>query len=340
MRAVVIEGAFGVENLRVVERPDPTPAPREVVVRLRAASLNYRDLLVVLGQYNPRQPLPLVPLSDGVGDVVAIGDGVKRFSIGDRVSPIFATAWLAGAPTAAVLRTTLGSPNDGVLREQISLHEDALVRVPEHLTDAEAATLPCAGVTAWCALFTEGRVEPGQTVLVQGTGGVSLFALSLAKLAGAEVIVTSSSDEKLERAKALGADFTINYRSTPEWGKAARARSPGGVDHVVDVGGATTLEQSLRAVRVGGTVSVIGVLGGAAAPINVLPILMQQVRLQGVIVGPRDAFESMNRAIAKHALRPVVDRTFAMEELGEALRHMQRGAHFGKLVLSIAERGG
>ena len=235
MRSIVVEGAFGLENLKVRQREVGAPGPGEVRLRMKAASLNYRDLLMVRGHYDPRQPLPLVPLSDGVGEVVEVGAGVTRVAVGDRVCPIFAQAWHAGEPRKETMRTTLGGPLDGTLREEMCLSEEGVVPVPEHLSDAEAACLPCAAVTAWSALVTHGGVKAGDTVLVLGTGGVAVFAVQFARLLGAEVIATSSSDEKLERVRALGAAHGINYVSEPDWGKRARALTGGrGVDHVLE----------------------------------------------------------------------------------------------------------
>jgi len=326
---------FGLENLTLVDRPDPEPGPGQVLLRVRARSLNFRDLLMVRGKYNPKMPLPVVPLSDGVGEVVAVGDGVERAKVGDRVSPIFAQRWIAGTPTKTELRSTLGGPLDGTLRELMVCSEEAVVPVPEHLSDEEGATLPCAALTAWSALVEQGGVAPGDTVLVQGTGGVSVFALQLATMLGARVIATSSRDDKLERAKELGASELINYKSTPEWGKAARALTDGrGVDHVVEVGGAGTLEQSIRATKPGGTISLIGVLAGGAAPVNLTPVLMQNIRIQGVLVGHRQGFENMNRAIAHHRLRPVVDRVFPFAEAREAMQHLASQKHLGKVCIT------
>lgn len=337
MRVWQIEGGFGLENLKLAERRLPTPGPGQVVLAMKAASLNYRDLLMVKGEYDPRQKLPLVPCSDGVGEVVAVGDDVTRVAPGDRVATCFSQTWPGGPPSRERLRGTLGGPFDGVLTQRMLLSAEGVVRVPEHLTDAEAATLPCAGVTAWSALVEHGGITAGQTVLVQGTGGVSIIALQLARVLGARVIVTSSSDAKLARARELGAWQTINYREDPSWGKTARALTDGvGVDLVVEVGGAGTLEQSLKAVSFGGTVIVLGVLSGYASELNILPIFMQQVKLQGLLVGPRDAFEAMNRAIASAGLRPVVDRVVPFEDVPEALGVMERAEHFGKIVIAVS----
>lgn len=336
MKAVVIADAFGLEHVRVEERPHEAPARGQVLLRMRAASLNYRDLLMVRGSYNPKQPLPLVLASDGAGEVAAVGEGVTRVKVGDRVCPIFAQAWLSGEPTTPKLRSTLGGPLDGTLVEYRVLDADGVVRVPDHLSDVEAACLPCAAVTAWNSLVTLGRVRPGQTVVTQGTGGVSIFAVQFAKILGARVIATSSSDEKLARLRELGASETINYEREPEWGKVVKQMTDGrGVDLVVEVGGGKTLEQSLRAVRPGGHVSMIGVLSGNTAELKLLPIVMQGLRLNGVQVGHRESFEAMNRAIAQHRLRPVVDRVFALDETRAALDHLASGAHFGKVSVTI-----
>jgi NADPH:quinone reductase-like Zn-dependent oxidoreductase len=336
MRAVEIRGGFGLGNLALVERPDPRPGARQVLVRLRAASLNYRDLLMAEGKYNPKQKLPLIPCSDGAGEVVEVGEGVTRVQPGDRVCGIFAQRWLAGTPTRELLRSTLGGPLDGTLAEFAVFDQEGVVKVPGHLSDEEAATLPCAAVTAWSALVTEGGVTAGDSVLVQGTGGVSLFALQFARILGARVIATSSRDEKLERVHEMGADEGINYREVPEWGKRAKELTGGtGVDHVVEVGGAGTLQQSLQAVRFGGTISLIGNLSGTKTEILLTHIFMQRIRVNGILVGHRESFEAMNRAIAAHRLRPVIDRVFSLEEAPAAFEHMAAGEHFGKIVVRM-----
>jgi NADPH:quinone reductase-like Zn-dependent oxidoreductase len=337
MNVVEIHRSFGIDSLTLTQRPEPKLGPGQVVIRVKAASLNYRDLLTVKGQYNPKQPLPLVPLSDGVGEVVDVGAGVSRVKTGDRVAGIFAQKWIAGTPSRVELRSTLGGPLDGMLAEYVALSEEGIVHVPAHLSDEEAATLPCAGVTAWSALVTDGGVTAGDTVLVQGTGGVSLFALQFAKLTGARVIITSSSDAKLERARQLGASDTINYKTTPNWEKKTRELTDGaGVDHVVEVGGAGTLAKSLNATRIGGHIAVIGVLSGTATSLDVIPMLMQKLRVCGVMVGSRETFENMNRAIALHQLRPVVDRVFPMADVKEAIRYMESGSHFGKICIRVS----
>lgn len=339
VKAYVVEGAFGRKNIRLVERASAALGADQVRVAIKAASLNYRDLMMVEGQYNPRQPLPFVPLSDGVGVVAECGSDVKSLEPGQRVCPLLAPGWHAGALDRHVLPRTLGGPADGVLRSEFVAKAADLITVPEHLSDAQAATLPCAALTAWNALITQGSVGPGDQVLVLGTGGVALFALQFAKLAGARVIVTSSSDEKLERARQLGADATINYKREENWGRAVRKLSGEGVDHVVEVGGVGTLEQSLKAVRSNGTVSLIGVLAGAARPVNLTPVLMNNIRVQGVFVGHRESFEQMNKAIAAHGLVPQVDEVFAFGEVVAALDRMEQGAHFGKIVLQNSEHG-
>jgi NADPH:quinone reductase-like Zn-dependent oxidoreductase len=301
---------------------------------MRASALNYRDLIIPgRGYGSKQQTLPLILLGDGVGVVESIGESVTRIGLGDRVSPLFAPDWIGGGPNEHRLWRTLGCESDGTMAEFMVVPEDAVSQVPEHLSDVEAATLPCAGVTAWRALATEGRVKAGDKVLVQGTGGVSMFALQFAKALGAYVIVTSSSDEKLARAVEMGADAGINYRTMPEWGKHARELTAGGVDHVVEVGGQQTLPQSLRAVRAGGTISMIGVLSGANMDVRLGPIVTRHVRLQGITLGSRDDFEAMTRAMALHGLRPVIDRVFDFEALPEAFDHLASGKQFGKICI-------
>lgn len=336
MRAFAVDGAFGLDNLRLVERELPTPGPGQVRLRMKSASLNFRDLLMVKGHYNPKQPLPLVPLSDGVGEVDAVGDGVTRVAVGDRVAGVFSQKWISDPPHHDRIRATLGGPLDGCAAEYMVLSEEGVAKVPAHLSDAEAATFPCAGVTAWNSLRGEGNVQAGETVLILGTGGVSIFALQFATLLGARTIVTSSSDEKLERAKDLGAWATINYRETPEWWREVRSLTDKvGVDHVVEVGGAGTFDQSVRSTRSGGHVSLIGVLAGPAK-VNLTRVLMNNICVQGVLVGSRDRFEAMNAAVAHHEMRPVVDRVFGFEELPEAFAYLESGAHFGKIALEFA----
>jgi NADPH:quinone reductase-like Zn-dependent oxidoreductase len=337
MKAVEIRDRFGLDSVHVVDRPDPTPAPGQVVVRVRACSLNYRDLLVATGAYDPRIPLPRVPLSDGAGEVAAIGSGVTRFKVGDRVAACFMPGWIEGDLTPAKAQSALGGAVDGMAAELVCLPESGLVPIPDHLSFEQAATLPCAAVTAWNALVTLGHVKAGDNVLVQGTGGVSLFALQFARLSGARVIITSSSDDKLARALKLGASDGINYKTTPDWEVPVRQLTGGrGVDHIVEVGGAGTLGRSFKAVRTGGTISLIGVLTGGGGSVNPTPVLMKAILLRGIYVGSRDTFEAMNRALSLHRVQPVVDRVFPLEQIREALTHLQRGAHFGKMVLRVS----
>jgi NADPH:quinone reductase-like Zn-dependent oxidoreductase len=333
MKAYEIKDRFGLDALALSERSQPKPGPGQVLVKMRACSLNYRDLLVIKGQYNPKLKMPMVPLSDGAGVVAEIGPGVTRVRVGERVAGNFMQQWVSGELTDAKARSALGGGIDGVLAEYVVFDQEGLVPVPEHLADEEAATLPCAAVTAWNGLVTQGQVRPGESVLLLGTGGVSIFALQFAKLAGARAIITSSSDDKLKRARELGADETVNYKTYPEWEKRVRELvGDRGVDHVVEVGGAGTLPRSLKAVKLGGHVSLIGVLAGGGE-FNPMPILMKHVRVQGIFVGPRELFEAMNRAIALHRLKPVVDRVFPFAEAKQALQYLESGAHFGKVVL-------
>jgi NADPH:quinone reductase-like Zn-dependent oxidoreductase len=337
MRAWEIQNRFGLDALTLVERDDPGPGPGQVRIRVRAASLNYRDLLTVEGAYNPKQPLPLVPLSDGAGEVDAVDPGVTRVKVGDRVAGAFNQAWVSGPPRRDHVRSSLGGPLDGLLAEQVVLDAEGVVPLPAHLSFEEGACLPCAAVTAWNALVEQGGLAAGQTVLVLGTGGVALFALQLARALGARVIVTSSSDAKLERVRQLGATDTVNYRSTPEWDRRVKELTDGvGVDHVLELGGAETLPRSLRAVRVGGQVSLVGSLSGLEATLNLALVFMRGVRLQGILVGSRSTFEAMNEVIARDHLRPVIDRVFPFEEAPEAFAHLKAQTHFGKLVVRVA----
>ncbi|MDR6884082.1 NAD(P)-dependent alcohol dehydrogenase [Bacillus sp. 3255] len=337
MKVYQIQGGFGLDHLVAAERPVPVPGPGEVLVKLRAVSLNSRDLGVIGGFYNPHLQEPLIPVSDGVGEVVALGEQVSRLKLGDRVSGIFTQSWISGEPTKANWMSTLGSPLDGLLAEYAVLPEDGLVHVPAYLSDEEAAALPCAAVTAWHAIVEEGKVKAGDTVVVQGTGGVSLFALQFAKLHGATVIVTSSSDEKLERVKMLGADAGINYRQSPDWDKAVINLTNGlGADHIIDLGGAVTLNRSISALRVGGQISIVGVLSGARVEgLDLVPAILRKARFQAINVGSRAMFEAMNRAIEHHVLRPVVDRIFPFEQAVEALQYLESGEHFGKICIKF-----
>jgi NADPH:quinone reductase-like Zn-dependent oxidoreductase len=339
MKAVQIQDDFGLEHLTWVERAILPPNDRQVRVRIRAASINYRDLLMIRGQYNRRQPLPLVPLSDASGEVVEVGTNVTRFVVGDRVALCFCPRWTDGdvPRDVAVLRDTLGGPRQGVLQEEMNIDEDAAVLAPEHLSHAEVSTLPCAALTAWSALFTGGEpVQPGQTVLIQGTGGVALFALAFAQMTGARPIVLSGSDEKRARIEQeFGVRDSLNYRVHPEWGRWVRDRTGDGVDHVLELGGQETLGQSLQAVRPGGAVHLIGVLSGANPVVDLLPIVMRGLRLRGVFVGHRGSFEDMNRAIALHGFRPTIDRVFPLAQAVDAIQAFASARHFGKIVIDF-----
>lgn len=329
-----LKDAFGPENLKIHERPEPVPGPNQVLVAMRAASLNYRDTLMIRGGYGPRIKVPLIPVSDGMGEVVAVGSQVSRVQVGDRVAPTFFQSWIGGEAAPDKFTAQLGGPLDGTLARLMCLNEQGVSRVPDHLNDEEAACLPCAGLTAWSAVITQGRVGPGDTVLVQGTGGVALFALQFAKMAGARVILTSSRDDKLARGRQLGADDVINYRATPDWDRVVKDMTGGeGCDHVVELGGAGTLERSIRAARLGGAVSLIGVLSGAKAATPLPLVVMRNLRLQGVTVGSRDGFEAMCRAMAQHHLRPVVDRVFNFDAVPSAFAHLEGGHHMGKVCI-------
>ena len=333
MRAFEIT-RFGIDELKMAERPDPKPGPGEVLVNVRAVSLNFRDLMVVKGTYNPKLRMPMVPCSDAAGEVTAAGVGVTRVKTGDRVCGIFMQSWISGGVNETIARTALGGAIDGVLAESVVLNQEGVVKIPEQLSYEEASTLPCAGVTAWHALVAKGGIKAGDTVLTLGTGGVSTFALQFAVISGATVIATSGSDKKLDRARSMGARETINYRTTPDWEEQVRKITGGGVDHVVEVGGSGTLMKSFRAVRMGGTVSVIGALSGGSADVSPLPILMKSIRVQGIFVGSREMFEAMNRAISSHRLKPVIDSTFPFADAPAALRYVESGAHFGKVVIT------
>jgi NADPH:quinone reductase-like Zn-dependent oxidoreductase len=336
MQAYQIKNGFGLEHLQRVDLPTAEPGPGQVAVRVRAVSLNFRDLMIVTGRYNPRMRLPAVPGSDLAGEVAAVGVGVSRFRIGDRVTGTFFPDWIDGPATDANVKAALGDGRaPGSLAEQVILPEQGCVASPASLSDEECATLPCAALTAWTALFEQGTLLPGETVLTLGTGGVSLFTLQFSKLAGARVIVTSSHDAKLERAGALGADVAINYATEPAWDERVRSETAQvGVDHVIELGGAGTLEKSIRAVRRGGTISLIGVLSGMGQ-VDPLPILMRGVRVQGIFVGSRAMFERMIRAIVQHRLKPVIDRVFPFEQTPQAFEYMARGGHFGKIVIRV-----
>lgn len=334
MRAWQI-ATFGIDSLEFVERPTPSPGPGEVLVGVRAVSINYRDVMVIKGQYNPRMRLPRIPCSDGAGEVVAVGDGVTAWKPGDRVCGIFMQNWLDGALTPTRARGALGGDVDGMLTDFIVLNQKGIVEIPEHLSFQEAATLPCAAVTAWNALACA-ELKPGSTVLIQGTGGVSIFALQFARLRGARVLGVSSSYKKLERAYAMGLDAGHNYRDDPDWDRWVTEQTGGaGVDLVVEVGGMGTLPQSLRAIRVGGTVAQVGVLTKETEPLPLGTILHKMARIQGIYVGSRKDFVEMNKAVSLAQMRPVGEN-FHWTQVCEVLEKMEEASHFGKLVLTVA----
>lgn len=326
---------FGLDALQLTDLPTPTPGAGEVLVRWHAFSLNYRDLVVVQGSYMPGLPLPYTPLSDGAGEVVALGHGVTEWKIGDRVASHYVQSWQEGPATPENLRTSLaGATQPGLARECSVLPAHGLVRLPEHLTFEEAATLPIAAVTAWNALFSHRDLPPGATVVLEGTGGVSLFGLQLAHAAGLRTIITSSSDEKLARARALGADATINYRTTPDWSQRVREITGGaGAELVLEVGGPATFAQAVRSVRLGGRIAIIGFLSGTTLPVDAFDLIGNLTTVHGLRVGSRADFTALNRALAQHALRPVIDRIFAFDELPAAFTRLSRGEHFGKIVV-------
>lgn len=335
MKAMRIEGAFGLEYLKLVDLPEPEVGLDDVVIKIDAVSINPRDSILVEGGYGRMAgPLPLIPLCDGAGRIVEVGANVEHLADGDLVCPTYSRTWLDGTAGPDTHHGSHGGMIDGTAVELMTVPANAVVRAPNHLDAAEAATLPCAAVTAWNAIVETGGVQAGDRVLLQGTGGVSLFALAFAKMQGAETILISSSDEKLERAKALGADHLINYRSEPDWHKRALGLTDGrGVDLVVDVGGADTLDKSIAAVRPSGMVAMIGVLGGAASSLQLGRVVTRHIRLQGITVGSKAMFERMVKAMTLHKTRPVIDpERFALENLADGLRRLPEGRHIGKIV--------
>lgn len=333
-KAIIVGAGGGFDRVSTTECEVPQPGAGEITVRLRASSLNYHDYAVVSGMWGP--PEPRIPMSDGAGEVTAIGPGVSEFALGDAVVSTFFPTWLDGRPEVEGFATVPGDGVDGYAREAVTAPATAFTRAPAGWDHAEAATLTTAGLTAWRALHEDGKLKAGETVLVQGSGGVSVFALQFAKMAGATVIATSSSDEKLARLKDLGADHLINYRQDKAWGETARRMAGGrGVDHVIEVGGPNTLEQSMAAARVGGHISVIGILTGVAGDLQVVPALIRQLRLQGVLVGSRRQQMDMIRAIDANGMKPVVDRRFPLEAMVDAFRHQESNKHFGKICLEM-----
>jgi NADPH:quinone reductase-like Zn-dependent oxidoreductase len=338
MRALEVAEPWGLDSLKVVERPDPTPGHGEVLVRMRAVSLNYRDMLMVNGLYSRASAgaQVITPFSDGCGIVEAIGPGVTRVAVGDRVATLFFQHWNAGRPTLEKLSSSLGSPIPGAGRELGVFSQEGVSKVPAYLSDQQVATLPCAALTAWRGLFEDADLEPGDTVVLQGTGGVSIFGLQFAKAAGMRTLITSSSDEKLARAEALGADHLVNYKTTPEWSKPVREVTGGvGADLILEVGGGGTIQQSMRAIRIGGHIAIIGVVAGAGDGFNPASLIGNSAKLQGLSVGSREMFEAMCRALDLHKIEPVVDKVFPWTDAVAAFEAMAAGEHFGKIVLQF-----
>jgi NADPH:quinone reductase-like Zn-dependent oxidoreductase len=338
MRAIQLpKGGAGIDALVEVERPDPKPAHRQVLVRVKACALNFRDLSIVRGTYRLGVPDKIIPLSDGAGEVVAIGEGVTRVKVGDRVAGNFFQRWSGGEPTSDVHRSALGGGVDGMLAQYALLEEEGTVKLPAHLSYEEGATLPCAAVTVWHAMVEHAKLKAGDTLLLQGTGGVSIFGLQFARIMGVRVIITSSSDDKLARAKSLGAAYGINYKKVPDWEKEAVGFTGGvGVDHVVEVGGAATLARSFGALRMGGKITMIGGLSGPAADLNPGLILGRRANVQGLSVGSTQMFEAVNRAVEAAGLHPIIDKVFPFAETKAAFNYMASGAHFGKIVIAMA----
>lgn len=334
MKTIQVAAPGGLDKLKVVEMDVPKPGPGEILVKAGASSLNFHDYIVATGGFPTEDGR--IPMSDVAGEVTEIGAGVTRFKVGDKVMGTFFPKWLSGAPSVDICWGCIpGDTAQGYAAEYVCNSEQAFTVIPDGYSLEEAATLPCAGVTAWRALFVDGNLEPGETVLVQGTGGVSIFALQMAKAAGAKVIATSSSDAKLEKLKAMGADHLINYKTTENWGEAVAALCPlGGVDHVVEVGGNNTLAQSVKACREGGHIAVIGVLTGLeGGGIGVRDMMLKQLRVQGLTVGSREHQENMVRGLNVMGIKPVIDRSFALTEIADAFRHQESQKHFGKIVL-------
>ncbi|HSE43036.1 MAG TPA: NAD(P)-dependent alcohol dehydrogenase [Acidobacteriota bacterium] len=335
MKVIEIAEPFGVESLKVLDRAEPVPGPGQIVLKMKAFSLNYRDLLVVKGMGRWKPHASRIPLSDGVGVVALTGAGVTRVKIGDRVSPIFYPKWLEGRAAPEKMSISLGGAvADGVLAEYTVFDETSVVHVPVHLSDEEAATLPCAGVTAWNAVVSSVTITPGETVVVLGTGGVSIFALQFAKFLGAKIIITSSNDQKLSRAKQLGAAEGINYKSTPDWPSAVmQLTHDAGADFVVDTVG--DLKEAIAALRLSGSVAFVGLLKGMTSEIDLVAFMGKCAHIEAIDVGSREMFEAMNKAVAFHAMHPVVDRVFGFTELRDALNYLQEGRHFGKVCLRV-----
>jgi len=332
----LLKGSTDMSSLKLIECEQPKPAAGQVLIKMHATSLNYRDHAVVSGKYfGGVLQRDTVPLSDGAGEVVEVGSDVSRFKAGDRVAGNFFQGWIDGVPNPATINA-LGSPADGVLAEYVVLDQDGLVAVPQHLSYEEAAALPCAAVTAWNALMVSGRVRPGDTALMLGTGGVSIFALQFVKMSGAKAIITSSDDAKLERAQELGADHTINYQTSPDWDQEVLKLTNGkGVDHVVEVGGAGTLARSFASIGFRGQISLIGVLSGREGDTSPHPLMLKNASMTGIFVGSRVMFEQMNEAISINKMHPIVDKVFPFDEAADAYAYQLAGKHFGKVVIAV-----
>jgi NADPH:quinone reductase-like Zn-dependent oxidoreductase len=327
---------FGIENLKPVDADVPVPGAGQVLVKFGAASINYRDYQIVTGEFSPDQPLPIIPGSDGAGEIIALGDAVTRFANGDRVAPLFFPNWLSGEALGDVRSVSSGLEAPGVLREYGAYDQDQLGKVAPHLTDEEAACFPCAGLTAWTCLVSLSQIQAGDTVLVQGTGGVALFALQFAKALGADVILISGSDRKLDRARDLGADHCINYKNTPNWGELAQNFTGGrGVDSVVEIGGTGTLPQSIAALRRGGHIAIVGYLAGIDVGLTVFDLIERNAHLHGVSVGNAEGFTEMMNFVSEHSLVPVIDSSYSFEDTALAMKAIVAGEHFGKLVIRI-----
>jgi NADPH:quinone reductase-like Zn-dependent oxidoreductase len=337
MRAYQLpKGGAGIDALVEVERPQPKPAHRQVLVKVAACSLNFRDFAIARGTYRMGVRDNLIPLSDGAGEVAEVGAAVTRVKVGDRVAGNFFQRWTGGEPSAESHKSALGGGIDGMLAEYVVLEEDGVVKIPAHLSLEEGATLPCAAVTVWHAMMEHAKLKAGDTVLLQGTGGVSIFGLQFSKAMGIRAVIISSSDAKLKRAQSLGAAFGINYKTTPDWDKAAIEFTGGvGVDHVVEVGGAATLTRSFGALRSGGKITLIGGLSGGATELNPGLIFSRRANVQGISVGSTQMFEAMNRAVEANAIKPVIDKVFPFAEAKAAYHHMASGAHFGKIVIRV-----
>lgn len=339
MRALNVTAPWGLDAIQVAEVPDPVAAPGQVLVRMKAVSLNYRDLLMVNGMYGRGSAGTkdvITPFSDGCGVIEAVGTGVTKFKVGDRVATLFFQNWTSGPPNLEKLMSALGFPIPGAGAELQVFGQDGVSKVPEFLTDQQVATLPCAGLTAWRGLFEDASLEPGDTVVLQGTGGVSIFGLQFARAAGLRTVITSSSDEKLARAKAMGADHLVNYKTTPAWSGPVREATGGrGADFIMEVGGGGTIQESMKAIRIGGHIAIIGVVAGAGDPFNPAALIGNSAKLQGLSVGSRDMFEAMCRAIELHKIAPVVDKVFPWTDAKAAFSAMAGGEHFGKIVLQF-----